>query len=285
MSVPRVFPPMPGLVTGRRIPLASDRLHISPAELGAAVAAGAPASSLPAIVLSHALTALRLACGGVRYLVRGPVVGDVYRRMTPSQFACINARQAWANWRTISRNLSGNLPLRRPLSVIDLCCGTGDSTRVLAWWLPPGSRVIGVELDARFAAIASARTYRNRAGEPIPVTVRQASVLSDFRDPAGGRLADGAVDVVHAIGSLGCHFSAEDSGTIVRECARVLASDGLALLDAGPHGTTESELIALGRRHGLAPIGRSRSWWFDRYVQLVMRKSAVAPSAACKTSA
>src|SRR6476620_4243359 len=60
---------------------------------------------------------------------------EAYCEMTVNEFEMINARQQWANWRTIPRNLNGRLP-NRPLRAIDLCCGTGQSTEVLSHYLP-----------------------------------------------------------------------------------------------------------------------------------------------------
>lgn len=258
----------------RPSPTAGGRLCISPADLANAIAAAGPRAGLPAILLEHAFTGLRLARAGIRYLVQGAAVAEVYGRMSTQEFLSINARQAWANWRTIPRNLHGNLPVDRPLAVLDLCCGTGDSLRALAWWLPAGSQLIGMEADSRFAACAAACRYRNRADEEVPVVVHHASVLDGFLDAEGVRMADGSLDLVHAIGSIGCHFTPQQSEVVVRECARVLAEDGFALLDAGHAGTTADDLGRIAARHGLRVTRRSRSCWFDRYEQLVLRREA-----------
>jgi SAM-dependent methyltransferase len=233
------------------------------------------AQSLLGIIVRHAYTSTRLAISGVRYMQQGNVASSVsYSRMTTAEFTCINGRQAWANWRTIPQNLSGRLPLDRPLRVIDLCCGTGESTQVLAWWLPLGSTIIAYEQDARFAMSAQTRSYRNRRGHPISVSIRQTSVLETFCDPAGDPYETGSIDIVHAIGSLGCHFSPEESRLIVRECSRVLVGGGYAFLDAGRAGTTPDRLASLAAEAGFLLEGHSKSWWLDRYVQLALRKPA-----------
>lgn len=276
MSISQVLPAnTPSVMPTRhadRVP--HDRLRLSKADLASAIATAGPAADLPTIILEHAVTSLMLACAGVRYLCQGAAVRDAYRRMTTAEFARINARQAWANWRVIPRNLHGNLRIDRPVAALDLCCGMGDSTRVLAWWLPAGSSIVGMELDPRFAAAASASSYRNRDGDIIPVTIQRASVLEGFRDRHGARCADRSLDLVHAIGSVGCHFTPEQTAVIVRECDRVLAEDGIALLDCGHAGTPAHELIRLARAHGFTVTGRARSWWFDRYEQLVLRRAA-----------
>ena len=263
----------PSIASQRGAPT-NQRLQVSAAELADAIATAGPTTSLPTIIFEHALTTVSLAAAGVRYLCQGEAAHEAYRRMTTAEFVRINARQAWANWRTISRSLQGQLPIDRPLTVVDLCCGMGDSTQVLAWWLPAGSHIVGMELDPRFAAAASAHAYRNRHGDIIPVTVRRASVLEGFCDHAGARFANETVDVVHAIGSIGCHFAPSQTATIMQECARVLTSDGIALLDAGAAGTCERDLATIAQGHDFTVAGRSKSWWLDRYVQLVLRRRA-----------
>ena len=262
-----------GYPRGRKA-IPADRLNLTPSDLASAIAAAGPTTTLPTIVWEHALTSLNLAFAGIRHVTCGEAANQAYRRMTTFEFTRINARQAWANWRTIPGNLHGNLPINRPVKVIDLCCGTGDSTRTLAWWLPAGSQIIGIEADQRFAAAASSHTYRNRDGQIIPVTVRHASILDGFQDHHGARLADHVVDVVHAIGSIGCHFTPDQTAVVLRECDRVLTADGFALLDTGRAGTTAQDMERLARDIGFVVTGRRRSWWFDRYEQLVLRRAA-----------
>src|SRR5688572_24792267 len=87
-----------------------------------------------------------LAKRGIRF--RGTSAEDVqaaYAAMTQDEFDAINGPQDWANWRTIPRALNGNIP-DRPLRVLDLGCGTGSSTRVLAFYCPAGSRLTGYEI-------------------------------------------------------------------------------------------------------------------------------------------
>src|SRR3977135_3349735 len=79
-----------------------------------------------------------------------------YAAMSQTEFDAINGPQDWANWRTIPRALSGHVPAR-PLRVLDLGCGTGSSTRVLAWYAPVGSHVTGYELAEPLLACARRR--------------------------------------------------------------------------------------------------------------------------------
>ncbi len=74
--------------------------------------------------------------------------GDVkgaYDAMDAQDFDAINGRQDWANWRLIPRALSGLVP-STPVSVIDLGCGPGSSTKILGHFVHPESRLLGIDL-------------------------------------------------------------------------------------------------------------------------------------------
>ncbi|HEX3133611.1 MAG TPA: hypothetical protein VHX44_08510, partial [Planctomycetota bacterium] len=96
----------------------AHRLQVSAADVAHALVVAGPVMSLPAIIAEHAFTTVQLACVGVRYLCQGDAARKAYQRMTTTEFVRINARQAWANWRTIPRNLHGHLPIDRPLTVV-----------------------------------------------------------------------------------------------------------------------------------------------------------------------
>jgi SAM-dependent methyltransferase len=271
LSLP--FPSSLAVRTETSVRPSSRVLEVDRAALCHALTMAGCKRSLISILIRHAFTSLRLAWAGVRYMQLGSTATfESYSRMTPAEFTCINGRQAWANWRTIPLSLAGRLPVDRPLRVMDLCCGTGESTSALAWWLPGGSTILAYEQDARFASFAQSRLYENRWGDPIEVTVRRSSVLEKFCDCTGCPCENGSVDIVHSIGSLGCHFSPNESWFIVQECKRVLVSGGFAFLDAGKAGTSAGELTAMALNAGLIPDGMAKSWWFDRYVQLALRK-------------
>src|SRR5205809_7859487 len=77
-----------------------------------------------------------LARRGIRFRATSfEQVLAAYAAMTQAEFDAINGPQEWANWRTIPRALSEHVP-DRPLRVLDLGCGTGGSTRVLACHRP-----------------------------------------------------------------------------------------------------------------------------------------------------
>ena len=196
---------------------------------------------------------------------------SAYCEMDGDEFAGINARQAWANWRTIPRNLSGHLP-NRALRIVDLCCGIGQSTAVLAYYAAPGSTLLGLEYNPRFVGLARQRAYRHAEGDAAEASFMAQSVLDTFRDNSGAALGAGSVDLINASGAVGCHFDHAASVGLAAEVARVLAPGGLALIDSGPAGTPGDDLRAIFADHGFISLGHARSCMVDRYRQLRLRK-------------
>jgi SAM-dependent methyltransferase len=254
-------------------PRGDGLLYIDGRQLEADARRQGPQQGLIGLALRHAFTRWRLRRRGIRIGVRGPETLRTYSAMTAEEFAAVNCRQAWANWRTIPRSLAGRVPLR-PVLALDLCCGDGASTAVLAWWLPRGSVILGFESDERLAQAGERRQYPARGGGCAAVRILARSVLDVFRDADLQPLAAGSVQVVNSSGALGCHFAPEQSTLVLAEVARVLAPGGHAFLDAGSEGTRAEELIASGRGLGLIPVGLSRSCLFDRRPQVALRKPA-----------
>lgn len=194
-----------------------------------------------------------------------------YCAMTQAEFDGINARQRWANWRTIPRNLRGRLP-PTPCRAVDLCSGTGDSAEVLAHYLPSGSEILGLEYNPEFVRKARVRRYRDADGRPVKASFRAQSVLETFRDERGEPLEAASVDLVNSCGSLGLHFDAAGIERLAAEVARVLKPGGLAALDSGARGVGRREMARIFRRFGFEEVGSARSCPFDRYTQVCFRR-------------
>jgi SAM-dependent methyltransferase len=194
-----------------------------------------------------------------------------YAQMSAVLFAGINARQNWSNWRTIPRNLNGRLR-DSSVKIIDLCCGIGDSTRVLAWYAPEGSELLGLDCNQDFLAHAQAREYRNRCGRQVTVEFRAQSVLDPFQDASGMPLPDGCAGVVNSSGALACHFDLKATEKLANEVSRVLKIGGLALIDTGPGRKRSRNLISIFEGAGLKPVHSARSCLADRYRQVCFRK-------------
>ena len=195
-----------------------------------------------------------------------------YCAMSPADFEGINARQRWANWRVIPRNLDGRLP-SRPVRAIDLCCGVGHSTDVLSFYLSPGSEILGLEFNPEFVEAARRRDFYDENGRPAHVRFRAQSVLETFRGVDGEPVPSASVDLVNSCGAVGCHFDRGASATLLDEVARVLAPGGLATLDSGVDGTPAAELVELAQARGFTLLHQARSCLFDRFVQLCLRKN------------
>ncbi len=200
---------------------------------------------------------------------------QAYCQMTVEEFEAINARQAWANWRTIPKNLSQKMP-STPVVALDLCCGVGQSTEVLACYLPYGSRVIGIEYNPTFVERARSKVYLHQSGKISSVEFQAQSVLEPFRDTTGLLIASESVDIVNASGAVGCHFDEQASTTLAREIFRVLKPGGLATIDSGKAGTATDHLINIFQTLGFERSHQTKSCVFDRYTQVCFVKKAEA---------
>src|SRR5579885_968325 len=230
-------------------------------------------NNLAEIFLRQAFTELRFVLRN-RVTFRKRRNGEAckaYRVMGPQEFEGINARQQWANWRLIPKNLSGHLPAE-PVVAIDLCCGTGQSTEVLSWYLPRGSRILGIEYNPTFVKKAARRSYLHSSGSPVEVRFSVQSVLDTFAGPDGEPLADASVDIVNSCGAVGCHFDREATTRLAREVARVLKPGGLAAIDSGAAGTPKHELIAIFESAGFRLSHARKSVFLDPCTQVVFKK-------------
>lgn len=196
---------------------------------------------------------------------------DAYCQMPTELFRGINARQFWSNWRTIPRNLNGRLRNHR-VRMLDLCCGIGDSTQVLAFYAPDESEILGLEYNPAFVAHARTRRFTNHAGRSVNVNFRAQSVLDVFRDSNDAKLADGSVDVVNSCGAVACHFDLPATVILAREIGRVLTREGFAMIDTGPGRGSSRRLVEIFEDEGFKPVHQAKSCFADRYTHVCFRK-------------
>lgn len=207
-------------------------------------------------------------------------VVNAYARMSAEEFDAINGRQAWANWRTIPRALSRHVP-DRPLRVLDLGCGAGNSTQVLAFYAPAGSHITGYEAAAPLLDFASGRRYRHRGGAEARVDFVVQGITETLRQPVAefGQtkglthepVPDASVDVVNSSGVVGFHLNQETVPPLIAELVRVLRPGGVALLDVGP--TLPSRVLrGMMTAAGFECLARRRSWLGDPTGEIVFRK-------------
>lgn len=194
-----------------------------------------------------------------------------YCAMTAAEFSDINARQRWANWRTIPRNLHGRLSTL-PCRALDLCSGVGDSTEVLACYLPGGSEILGLEFNPVFVRAARGRSYRGGGGEAVDVRFRVQSVLETFRDASGERLADASLDLVNCSGALAINFAEAEIEALAAEISRVLKAGGLAAIDAPATGPGQERLVRIFGRRRFEALGSAQSCFLDRFSQICLRR-------------
>jgi SAM-dependent methyltransferase len=227
--------------------------------------------SLPLVLLKQAFYEhVLLRRRGIRFRRRGeqPVVA-AYAAMSPREFDAINARQSWANWRIIPRNLRGHR-LDTPLAVIDLCCGTGHSSAVLARCVPDETTILGLDASPELIEVARARA-RDGVGFPPAMRFAVQSVLEPFRWPGGCLVEANEIGLVNSSGAVGCHFEPTATARIAEEVKRVLRSGGLALIDSGADGTPGADVVRIFTRLGFEVLGRARSCVLDRYWQYCFR--------------
>lgn len=194
-----------------------------------------------------------------------------YRAMTVADFEGINARQRWANWRTIPRNLHGRLP-NRPCRAVDLCSGVGDSAEVLARCLPAGSEILGLECSPEFVLTARRRIYRDGAGNPVKADFRAQSVLETFRESSGARLPEASVDLVNCCGALAINFNAREISALAAEIARVVRPGGLAAIDSPAGCAGKERMVRVFGRHHFEALGSAQSCFLDRFSHVCFRR-------------
>jgi SAM-dependent methyltransferase len=193
-----------------------------------------------------------------------------YNAMSQAEFDAINGRQDWANWRTIPRALNGHVP-DRPLHLVDLGCGSGGSTKVLAWYAPSGSTITAYELAEHLLQFARRREYRDREGGMVPVDFVCQGVTETLRHSDGSQIPDGSVDLVNASGVVGHHLTAHTIAPLIVEMRRVLTLGGIAMLDVGPT-LPGKQLRELMTAAGFEYLGHYRSGWWDPTGEMVFRK-------------
>jgi SAM-dependent methyltransferase len=197
-------------------------------------------------------------------------VAAAYAAMSAAEFDAINGRQDWANWRTIPRALSGHVPAR-PLQVLDLGCGTGGSTRVLAFYCPPDSHITAYEFAEPLLAIARRRAYLRRDGEAANIDFVCQSITETLRQADGTPVPAHTVDLVNASGIVGHHLNPQSVGALIAELQRVLRPAGIAMLDVGPTLPGPTLRSILGKV-GFGYLGRYRSWFGDSTGEMVFRQ-------------
>ncbi|MBI5366203.1 MAG: class I SAM-dependent methyltransferase [Planctomycetes bacterium] len=265
---------LPELLRGVRD---EEILRISEAEIRRVAHRHGVPGSLPIIVVRQAMTEVWVRLGrGIPFRNRVNAYARVhYSAMNPTEFHGVNARQWWANWRTIPRSLSGRV-LNRPYRVLDLCCGTGGSTEVLAHYLPSGSDILGLEYSPEFAELARRRDYRHADGSAARAAFRVQSVLETFRGLDELPIPADSLDLVNCSGAICCAFEAAAVARLAPEVYRVVRPGGLALMDSGPGGTPKQKVMELFTAQGFRVLNAAKSCLLDPNSHICLEKPAGA---------
>ncbi len=214
--------------------------------------------------------------GGYRF--RGQerdFVRRAYDGMGQDTFEVINGAQEWLNWRQIPMALRKRVPEEAAL-VLDLGCGPGSSTRILAWHGMPTWRILGMDFSEDLIRQArrsvEAGDFCTASGKQPIVEFVVGSVLEPFHDASGTLLADHTVDYVNSSGIVGHHLSAEGFTSLAAELRRVVKPHGFVALDSGPH-LKEAVIRRTMERFGFVLRTKVRSVPLDPRPQLVFQSA------------
>jgi SAM-dependent methyltransferase len=189
-----------------------------------------------------------------------------------------NLPQMWVERRQIPSAIDGRIPVRGAV-VLDLGCGPGTSTEVLAHFADPSWTIVGYELTEHLAAEAKARSERgefvNCRGERVPARFVCQDISRPLRAPGGGLIAEGSVDFAVSGGVVGLYMNARSVTRLAQELARVVRPGGFAALDTGPAvgGRLLREVMA---RAGFGFVATCRSFVIEPRPKLVFVRHAGA---------
>lgn len=211
-----------------------------------------------------------------RFVDRGRVA-DAYDSMTPEQFRLVNEPQVWIETRQLPRVLSARVP-KLGASIVDLGCGPGTSTAIIARYADPTWTIWGIDLSATLIGRARERVSRGEFVSGVggePVTIRPRFFNQSMTEPwvSGQLIADESIDLVNSSGVVGHHLSEEDVRAVLHEARRVLKPGSFLALDSGPRigPRTLSRLMA---ESGFIDPRLIRAYAFDLRPKVVAQKVA-----------
>ena len=224
----------------------------------------------PFLVGKRVLTERKLHRRGLKFRADDPSESAyAYDAMNAREFANINACQEWANWRTIPQQVR-HVDIMGPWFIVDLGCGQGLSTEVLAWCSPVGSRILGYDLSESALKLARSRRYRHASGEKTKVAWRTQSIDEPWLDRNGELISNQSVTLVNASGIVGHHLNSKQARLLASEISRVMVPGGWAFLDVGPR-IRRSQLRDIMESSGFRFQRHVKSCWLDPYGQSAFR--------------
>lgn len=202
----------------------------------------------------------------------GPeAVRDGFGSLAGKTFDGYNLPQQWVESRMLPQVIEGRVPVSGA-RVLDLGCGPGTSTRILAWFAKPDWRIEGLELIDHQVALAKERVaggwFVNRDGERIEPTFRCADVSEPDAFVA---IEDGSVDLAVSGGVVGLYLTPEQGERLIGALRRVVRVGGWVALDAGPSIPVKA-LEAMGRRNGFEVVDLVKSFPIEPRPKVLFRR-------------
>ncbi len=200
-------------------------------------------------------------------------VADGFDALRGDDFHEYNLPQAWVERRQIPLAIRGRIPAHGA-TVLDLGCGPGTSTEVLAYFADPSWTIIGYDLIDHSIAVARARAerseFRNRTGAVIrPVFECQSIARPLLR--AGLPIASASVDFAVSGGVVGLYLQPTDAAQLLDDLSRIVRPGGYIALDAGP-SVPVATLRALGHNRGFVFHSLAKSFWIEPRPKLVFQR-------------
>lgn len=201
-------------------------------------------------------------------------VHHAYNKMDHDTFSAINGAQEWVNWRQIPRALRKRIP-KGPAVIVDLGCGPGSSTRILAWYGTPAWRIIGIDFSEdlihRARSLKENGDFHTADGGKPTIEFVVGSVVESFRDASDTRLADHSVDYVNSSGIVGHHLNKDSFLCLAKELQRVVKPNAFVALDSGPH-LKAKDIRPIMEQFGFILCAKIRSVPLDPRPQLVFHR-------------
>lgn len=203
------------------------------------------------------------------------IVAEGFGALRGADFDEYNLPQVWVERRQIPQAVHGRVPMRDAV-VLDLGCGPGTSTEVLAYFADPSWTIIGYDLVEHSIKAARERAarggFRSRAGTVIHPLFECQNIAQPLL-LRGQPLKEGTVDFVISGGVVGLYLRPADVEKLIRDLRRIVKPGGYVALDSGPSVPPET-LRAIARENGLAFRTIAKSFWIEPRPKLVFQREA-----------
>lgn len=204
-------------------------------------------------------------------------VKEGFAGLSDEQFAQYNFPQLWVERRTIPGAINGRIPSRDAV-VLDLGCGPGTSTEVLARFADPSWTILAFDLTPRRIELARQRAARgefvNRAGSVITPEFHCQDIGGTLRRGGGEALPTAFADFAVSGGVVGLYMNARSVTRLAYELRRVLKPGTFAALDAGP-AVGVRMLKEIMSRAGFRHVASYRSAPLDPRPKLVFERGEI----------